>query len=408
MRLSISTSFLRNGIGRTCTMAAMALGLSSAIFSCGSVSDPDAVKQDELKRPESLRILDQGNGTVVLSWAGTNNESDFDGYNIFGMKGEDSALGTTEGQAIELLDSAGAVDTDAKTIMQNYNYNIDNPFNVKGEKVDSSKEFSYLPRYNKDSDGTTPLLPSCRPNGTTCDEVTTSNKSASGTVTLNGRTSFTVSGLTVGDRYCFFVMSSMKSGKKVSASSSEVVCTVPKYKLTVQLKTTSSLKSTGIKLTTIRTACATSCPDLSTFAAGTYFTQDNTLATTANIVTTKTENLFLETFSSNYNLTSGSGTGITDMGYYADGFSDATLIDQANTYAPSSTNTVEGPTGYTIEAQSLRVENGRHVYVIATKDPADATKYFYDWLYISSETVTADTAFTAELRLSKTSDVLSN
>lgn len=404
MRLPPQSAFVPKSLARLSSLAALICGASLTIFSCGNVSDPDPVKQDELKRPSDLRIIDSGNGAVTLSWAGTNNEDNFDGYNIFGMKGTDATLGTTEGNAIELLDAAGKVDATAKAILQKFNYNTETgkAFNEAGAKVDADKEISYLPRHNLSAD-LKPLLPSCRPVSTgTCDEISVA-KPNPGSATLNGRTTFAVTGLTVGERYCFFIMSSMKEGKKTSASSSEVVCTVPKYKLTVQLNTTSGQKSTGINLESIRAACAAgTCTDLSTFGYTTIITGTDTLATAAS-----EQPLYLENFSSNFYFTSGASSGITDMGYYANGFDDETLIDVANAYSPDTANTVQRPVGYTLEGESFRLEVGKHVYVVARKE-VGTTKYYYDWIYISSATLTPDTVFTAEFRLSKSSDVLSN
>ena len=394
-------------------MAITAVAGVTAGMGCGNVTDPDPVKQDELKRASDLRILDKGNGAIRLSWAGTNNEADFEGYNIFGMKGTDAALGTTEGSSIELLGTDGNVDATAKAILQKFNYNPADPFNTVGDKVDADKAISYLPAYEKDGDK--PILPTCRPvSDGTCEKVTTANKGK--TSALNGRTTFDITGLKVGERYCFFVMSSMKEGKKVSASSTEVVCTYPKYKLAASLKTQTSKKSTGINLDNIRSTCAaSSCPDLSTFAESTNIVANDTAVSTTN-TSTKTLPVYLERFSNAYYLTAGANAGIIDMGYYADGFNDTRLPDVTNSFDNdeySSTTTTENGTGFSILAQSVRLEAGKHVYVVAMRDPSSTNTsrkadIFYHWIYISDETLTADTAFTAELRLSKVSGIITN
>ena len=410
-----------NGSGKTLgtlsrwLLAVTAVAGVTAGMGCGNVTDPDPVKQDELKRASDLRILDKGNGAIQLSWEGTNNEAAFEGYNIFGMKGTDAALGTTEGSSIELLGSDGNVDATAKAILQKFNYNPADPFNTVGDKVDADKAISYLPAYEKDGDK--PILPTCRPvsNGT-CEKVTTANKGK--TSALNGRTTFDITGLKIGERYCFFIMSSMKEGKKVSASSTEVVCTYPKYKLSAQLKTLSGSKSIGINLDNIRATCASSsCPDLSTFPSATTTNIDLSDAPVTTLNTsTKTRPFYLERFSNAYYLTAGANAGIIDMGYYADGFSDSRLPDVTNTFdndTYSATTTTENGTGYSLLAQSVRVEAGKHIYVVAMRDPSSTNSsakadIFYHWIYISDDTLTADTAFTAELRLSKVSGIITN
>src|SRR6516225_2564091 len=115
----------RRMLGREILGVASVAAAGWMSFGCGNASNPDAVRQDELKRPYGLTITDTGNGSVTLQWYGSNNEDKFDGYSIYGMKGAQKDLGVTAGQALDLMDDGGNANPDTKTILNGFNYNPD-------------------------------------------------------------------------------------------------------------------------------------------------------------------------------------------------------------------------------------------------------------------------------------------
>lgn len=394
-------------------LGATALGLF--LVGCGDKeSNPEAVTVDELKYPGNLVIKDQGNGAAVLWWSGANNEEKFDGYNVYGMIGKAADLGVTDGTALELLDDKGEASEAAKTVLGNFNYGVDTKLTAKAEAKndDGEVEFSALPIHTGAADAR--LLPTCKPQAGVCGMTTAENKDKTAedpTYAVNGAVKFTVPDpMVVGNSYCFLVLSSMDGGQTVSQTSSNVECFVPKYKAAFNITNPAAGASAKFDLAAYLTACAASgtCPaDPATGTATLAATTDADKAQSAGPLYIRTSNSGLVTF------VAGKNSAIIDLGFYANGFDDATLPAAAPKLVLDTdvfgTGDAESPIfnegGYSLAGQSLPVEKN-HMYVIAVGDSAATaavTTFNYHWVYVSGD-VTAGTATAVEMRLSKTAE----
>jgi len=361
----------------------------SLLAACGDKSsDPDAADLNDLKYPGDLRIQDSGNGSIQLSWQGTNNESDFDGYNIYGQKKsliqtELNNLGLKEGESLQLLDDRGDPRNAAKSFLARFNYDYDAPFTKVGEaSADAKSEFTYLPIHGKQLDGT-PALPTCKP--TRNGECKLHNDDTIGqSTTLNGRTHFNITNLTPGEEYCFIVLSSMNKGEDVSQSSSEFRCVTPKFKATASLSGKNAAeagRSTAIELGALRTACAAGtgaspCPSV-TVDSTTIVTRNSTIVPTP-ITSGFTAPVYMEFISGNLFLTAGVNAAVADLGYRT-GFSDASLPALAP--AIRSFDAVQVKDGYSIPGESIPLR-ANHMYVVAAGGTG-TTDFHYYWLHVS-------------------------
>ncbi len=370
-----------------------------ALSACGGKTDnPDAVTLENLKAASGLTITDKGNGAIVLSWAGSNFESKFAGYNIFGMKMTDAeltSLGLSKGKPLQLLDGAGAPIEGAKAVLTKFNYgaSLEAAAEVgSDEKTSAGAEakIAFLPIHSKDAKGE-PVLPTCQPASTTCVATTESNKKSSD-ISNNGYVSYAISGLTAGSQYCFLVFSVLDEGKQIAQSSTNVECVVARPQLDVTLETVASNPGKVYDLRDYLSQCSGfTCPTLTATAAS------------GSADANSTAPLYVETFSSTVYFTTGKNAAIQDLGYYADGFADATLPKVAPkidfTFNGSS-NVVANGGGYAIPGQSLIVK-AKHMYVLAVADAGTTapTDFRYHWIYISS-TPSAGSAMNATIRLS--------
>jgi len=391
---------------------ASVVALGQLTTACGDKSsDPDAITVDELKYPGDLRIRDNGNGAVSLYWRAANNESDFDGFNVYGMNNV-PALGVTEGKAIELLTTEGEANADAKATLAKFNFDPkDGKFEKAGSQTnaDGDAEFSALPIHSVDADGTTRLLPTCKPTSGVCAPTTAATLGKSvgddANLAVNGVVSYDVSKvgtLTVGNQYCFLVLSSMDKGQKVSQTSSNAACVTPKYKTAFSLPASETGAFKKLDLTKWLASC--------TAAAGwadpttSFITDDTGTGSGGTHLSNATGDVFLE---KGPTLNAGKGNAVADLGYYANGFNDDALPPKAPTVKvdanvyDSGSGSADTPVynvGYSLPGQSFPVVT-KHMYIVAVADATGGTFHYY-WMYVTGA-VTAGSPVAVEFRLPK-------
>jgi len=391
----LRSKFLRD----SAKLVSSALLLGGLAVGCGAdASDPEAVTLDELKAPGNLWIQDGGNGSATLYWTGSNNEDDFDGYNVYGMnKAKISGLGSTysEGQAIELLDEAGEPIQAAKDFLGQFNYNSEKPFEEQGATtVDGEEKFSALPIHQKNGDEG--IFPTCgvengvcKNHDTTFTRAAVEDNSARG---VNGTVSYPITGLKVGATYCFFVLSSMDEGKKVSMTSTNIACVTPRHKAEFNLTlATDSSTDSLFDLHAFRATCAgtAGCKDGPT-------TEITAVPGTTGATPASTGTLYIETFFTPAIpfFTPGANSGIRDLGFYETGFSDPSLPRSAPAMEIGAIGTTSnGPMinkgGYTPAGRSRQIEKN-HVYVIAVPEKdvtGTATSFYYHYIWIKGNPV---------------------
>lgn len=405
-----SSKSLRDA-ARLVSSALLLGGLTALTVGCGSdASDPAAVTLDELKAPGNLWIQDNGNGAATLYWTGSNNEADFDGYNVYGLNKSKITFGSySEGQAIELLDEAGEPVQAAKDFLGQFNYNSEKPFEEKGATAadDGEAKFSALPVHQKN--GEEGIFPTCGVDAGVCKNHSTSfarqavsDNSARG---VNGTVSYPVSGLTVGQTYCFFILSSMDEGAKVSMTSTNIACVTPRYKseFTMNIPTGNADKVV-IDLHGFLDGCkASGC---ATGVASALAVSD--LGASAGA--TSPGPLYIEHFQDGV-FTPGMNVGVRDLGFYALGFADPTLprsapalVLDSNVGTTSGAPIINGG-GYTPAGRSRKIEKN-HVYVFAVpaKDATGTpTSFYYHYMWVK-DAVTAGSTVAVETRVSSVMD----
>lgn len=382
---------------------------------CDKTTDPTAQGIDSLKYPYGLQVQDLGNGSVKLSWRGSNNEDDFTGYNIYGVEGTASSLGVSDGVPIKLLDDEGEAIADAKKTLAKFHYSPDAPFKAQAEPAaksdDDEKDFVYLPIHSLDSDKD-PILPTCQTKPTSgvatraaTTEAGTSLEGPDDGVALNGRASYTVSGLAEGTSYCFLVLATMDSAKEVSSVTSEVRCIVPRYRFDLGLYADVS-KFVAVHLDKITTQCAAgTCPTLSSSApTSTAGDTDYRSFKTTALGATSTTFLQTESYTSTGDdvyVVAGATSAIQDLGYYASGLDDDTLPRRIPSVTWDGTG-VQNTDGYSVPGQSVLLL-ANHVYAVArakTAEDAGGTDYYYDLFWVkSTDHPTRDEQFTVEVLL---------
>lgn len=359
----------------------MLMGFS---IGCSSSTDPDIVTEGKLKSPFNMLAVDEGNGTITLFWSANNYESDFDGYNIYGAKlASISSLidGTKikKGKPLQLLDEDGVADTSAKTFLEAMSYNVDTPFEAKGEKSAEEKDFQFFPIQAKKD-----VFPTCRPGETTDSACTALTEAVASHVEREfaGITSYQITGLTVGTEYCFLALSSLNAGKTVSPTSTELTCVIPKHKGTKSLSVEQN-QTQKIALETLRAAC-TGTTDCMT---------DTTFTAASGYCASTEEALCVDRFGSSgitnlFHLTPGTNSAIKNLGTYASGF---TTQKQLFTEAVTSFGDSLVVPGYIPKGQSSPVATGQ-IWSVVTKTTVDsAIKYYYDFVYIKSANTDTNT-----------------
>ncbi len=397
----LRSKFLRDSV----KLISSALLLGGLAVGCGSdASDPEAITLDELKAPGNLWIQDGGNGNATLYWTGSNNEDDFDGYNVYGMNKTKIGDDYKAGQAIELLDEAGEPVAAAKDFLAKFNYDPAKPFEEPAAAAtDGEEKFSALPIHQKN--GEEGIFPTCgvesgvcKNHSTTFARATVEDNSARG---VNGTVSYPITGLKVGETYCFLVLSSMDEGQKVSMTSTNLACVTPKFQATFDI-TVPDASNHSDKLVF----------DLHTFLAGCTQTGcpiGTTLATSdlgAAAGGASPGPLYIEHYEGG-TFTPGANTGIRDLGFYETGFSDPTLPRSApalvldSNVGATSNAPIINTGGYTPAGRSRALEKN-HVYVIAVpaKTDTEFKNFYYHYLWVKGEVVPGS-AVSVEMRVSK-------
>ncbi len=401
----LRSKFLRD----SAKLISSALLLGGLAVGCGSdASDPTALTLDELKAPGNLWIQDGGNGNATLYWTGSNNEDDFDGYNVYGMNKSKIGDAYSEGQAIELLDEAGEPVAAAKEYLEKFNYDPAKPFEeAAAAAADGEEKFSALPVHQKN--GEEGIFPTCgvetgvcKNHSTTFARATVEDNSARG---VNGSVSYPITGLKVGQTYCFFVLSSMDEGQKVSMTSTNIACVTPRHKAEFSLTLATDTSDDSLfDLHAFRTTCegTAGCKTGPT-------TEVAAVAGTASATADSTGTLYVETFFATpiAFLTPGKNSGIRDLGFYETGFSDPSLprsapalVLDANPGSVSGGPIINGG-GYTPAGRSRQIEKN-HVYVIAVpqKDATGTpTSFYYHYLWVKGD-VTVGSPVAVEMRIS--------
>lgn len=388
-----------------------ALLLGGMVVGCGKdAANPDAVSLSELKAPGNMWIQDGGNGSVTLNWTGSNNEDDFDGYNVYGLNKAKITFGSySEGQAIELLDEAGEPVEAAKTFLGQFNYNKDKPFEEAAvAAADGETEFSALPVHQKN--GEDGIFPTCGVDAGVCKDHSTtftrqavSDNSARG---VNGNVSYPVSGLKVGQTYCFFALSSMDEGAKVSMTSTNIACVTPRFKS--EFSITLANDKTDDTVFDLHAFLAT-CVASGCKTGPTTEISDSALVTGATPRGAGAEDpgpVYIETFSGVPYFTPGMNVGVRDLGFYETGFADPTLprsapalVLDANVGTASKGPIINGG-GYTPAGRSRMIEKN-HVYVFAVpeKTATAPTSFYYHYVWVKAA-ATPGTAVAVEMRVS--------
>ena len=424
----------RNGVVRLgpsyllgfCTAAAITAGCSKS----NATATPVTI--DDLKYPGDLNLQDLGSGKVVLTWTAANNEKDFVGFNIYGMKATKTApsttdtsidthddLGVTEGQSISILGDDNKPSAAAIALVNKFDFDpaAKTPFeapgtppaavtstatDATGKTTTEAPLINARPITTLGSDGK-PIYTTCQTSGTTC--ALTNQANAANMTSANGAITFDLSTLsdgkgklTVGQTYCFFVLSTMKGGTQVSAVTSSVACITPKNETSFKYKLPAAIANSQLPaaiansqvfdlLGWLKTCSGGTCSD-PTASTSLYFKDDSGTAGTGFHNGTEAGPLYFETATSGPTVVAGKNNGILDLGYYADGFKDANLLDKAPTFSIDATTpiTINGG-GYSLAGQSVPLL-AHHVYVVATADGTAATaptKFNYNWFYVNSD-----------------------
>jgi hypothetical protein len=388
-----------------------ALALGTLAVGCGSSTDPDAVGLDELKFASGLKVVDQGGGTVRLMWNGVNNEDDFSGYNVYGVKNS-ADVAKLEGSSIELLDDKGEPTADGKATLQLMNFN-GTDFETAGAANDAAGDLQVVPYYAK-AEGEDPVLPSCIPAENAGDGVeckTTDAEGAKGT--FNGLTWFDVTGLKVDGQYCFTVLPTLDSGKKVAMTTSEVRCVYPRSKMAID-GMTDKTKTLALDFKAIRAACGADgkgCEgdviDIST-DGGIALTDTRAIScgvtykADGSVDKATVQALCLEHFSGKPNFTAGKNTGVQDLGWYPGGFNDATVPAVP---ALGSFSNLQNKDGYSVAGQSLPIED-EHIYAIAHGEEG-TDSFYYHLIYVSGlEKSEEASEFKMDVRVAGKADAL--
>lgn len=413
------------------SLSGMLVGLLGVLvtISCGDADDPDAVDVRNLKYASDLDISDNGDGTIRLSWRGSNFEDGFQGYNVYGIKMSDSKIselaskGLAKGTPLQLLDDEGEARSEAKDILLEFNYNGSDLNSKKDQEPtdDEERKISYLPIHKTKADGT-PVLPSCYPDtdssgNKVCKQTEEStnldDRSQNGTIYFDIDTTVISDGLSIGEQYCFLVFSVRDDGEEISQTSTNFECVIPRKSVTTAITTTANSGSNTyleLKVRDLVTECAANgCPDIADTTKTKYATYvDSTRTSGAG--SSDTGALYIESYSGNTNIhfVAGKNCGIKDYGYRT-GFSDSTLPTESelptfeNEFS-SGTSATQNSNGYSLAGQSLRVI-ANNLYLLACTDTSDSTKVFYHWLYAADSTspTQATSPFNLQMRLAYSS-----
>ncbi len=391
----------------------------------GEASDPKVISVEDLAAPGGLSVIDYGDGSVTLSWVSSNPEEDFQGFNIYGAKGTASELGVTDGEPLKLLDQAGEASSEAKSILEKFDYDSGNsnalpnaPTHAAstflqeeeeetGGSSSSEPKFKFLPIHTVNGDGE-PVLPTCQPDGTgDCIATTESNKKDEDLVTNFGSVRFKVEGLTPGQSYCFLVFSVQDDGEGISQSSSEVRCVVPRIEVNNITFNMTTKNYHSVDLKEVLADCSASNKTCPKWTDAPHYNDSRSAAVTS-AATDANLAFFVEAYASDNTVyfVPGKNAAIRDMGgKFMLGFEDPDLDIAPEASFPSG-EIIQIGGGYTPPYMSV-VLKARHVYVVAVGDP-DATtpdSFSYHYIYINQDTDPAKgSPFNVKVRMSLKAD----
>ena len=359
-----------------CSLIVLA-GLS---VSCGKSSKPDPISIDELKPPSSLRLRDEGNGRITLSWRGNNHANNFSGYNVYGSTKQTIQEFVKTGlveqdRVVKIAGSDGKMDDKALSLLQAMSYNPNAPYSSTSEKQET-----YLPLHRKSD-----ALPTCMPveeGSTKCawsDEAPRAKGSFSGTTWLG------LEGLKVGTEYCFMVVATADAGKQISSVSSELRCVLPKFRGTIEVggrdsEAVEQGHAVLLDLNGLRQDCLENKNCLQGLKLNRFDGQCDA-ATPASAC--------VELFSTgSLQLTGAFNAAIADVGLYPAGFEDTI----PNAIAMRGFSPYGNKSGYAPSAHSIPLYD-RHIYVVASQaNEQTDDSFFYDRIHVlqsSSEKGTA-------------------
>lgn len=329
------------------------------LASCGdNTSDPKAVALDELTAPYGLRILDGGDGTATLVWRGQNNQDDFSGYNIYGIKKDTTTYPVhkdlVDGRALQFLDEEGEVIADTKNLLEKMSYDVTaNDLKKPADKPADldADEYSFLPIHTVKGEKKERVFPTCRPDKVTTGATCVSPESSK-IETFNGETTYQVPAtLAIGSEYCFVVVATMDDAEKISQMSSEVRCFRPRKKVAISGV---DLKDKIFSLKTLREKCA----------SGTCAMSDSgVLSTVTTDCGSTTVNACFEIFSGNEFFLTAGNSPIVSLGVYQNGFSDSNFpaVDVIPEGDDPTQNILLG-NGYTDKGMSIHIDNAKNTY----------------------------------------------
>ncbi len=386
---------IRRGIRRWGMLSAGLL-LGSILSACGGEStDPEVKTLDELQNAKGLTITETGTGKVRLSWVGTNGETDFTGYNIYGakmtadLKSALTAAKVNEGDALQLVDEVGEPRAAAKAVLQLMSYNgSDFESAATANPTDEDVQFQFYPVYT-----TKDVFPTCLPTAATGSDIACQALTAEGTErTFFGTTYYDIEGLKAGSEYCFLVLSTLDSGKTVAMTSTELACTTPTVHA-ASFTATVAGAAQKIDMKATRTACTEST---CVVAVAAYERNDNK-AFCANDDAT-IDLMCLEVVSGRPGLTGGKYVSINDLGFYGEGFNDVAFPKDlpALTGFNSADTTIAYDNGYAISGQTLPIVED-HIYLVASRKADDASAFYYDLFYAKSVSSNGEVTFEARI-----------
>ncbi len=391
----------------------LSLAAASALWACGDdSSNPEIITDESFRSPSGFEIRDLGDGKLELSWVVKNapSDTDYDGFNIYGVRRSAADIGLDHGSTLQLLDAQGEPIETAKTALQKMNFNLESPFTPGDDNpVDEDGEslFVFFPIYSAVDEESKPLLPTCQPNGSgVCSPVTAAAEDLEDAVresAFNSRISYTIdAGVKVGEEHCFLVLTSSDQGQGVSRASSEFACITPRYKSTASL-TVGTLNDT-CTLDSVTLPCNSmdigigldfidECKADSACAAATLSEGATKLAAIDS-----TGSAYFELFNGRLWFVAGSGVAINDLGIVRESFDNSTLYKNGvlpRLEAPIL-STLMNKGGFSLPGESIPVLED-HMYLIAVQN--EAGDGYYEHLLNVSQTPSSTAAFTVDLRI---------
>lgn len=209
--------------------------LPLAVYGCGSTDDPKVSDVTDLQPISTIEVI-PGDENVTLKWYGSNNEDDFSGYSIYKMQTGtlaalnqelgDRGLNPIDGNDPHLL-NAMVIDDTTRNIISKYFNNAAAEEDCAVEAADAAEATTLCPiaRCNATTAGQSDSIRACAP----ITEASADHEENP----VNGWMEFKVEGLTNATEYTFFVVPTMKSGKRIATLTSNVVKARPRAVLEI-------------------------------------------------------------------------------------------------------------------------------------------------------------------------------